>query len=443
MSVKKYVYVLVVLLLAGAPVLAGNLVKVDTPVGGDLMKVAWHPSEEYALVVGEGIYKFLDAGSGYVLQVVTPTSPIICTAVDWHPSGAFALIGTNEGYIYYYDGEEISELSTVAYYGFMDIEFSPDGQTALMVGWGGLLYVYDSSTGKIADLSVSPILGLRGVTWHPSGVYALIAGSEGMSEQKILRFENGITTEVSSGGGLPGGIDFDPTGTYCIVPEEWGKVSKFDPLTGREPLETSFYAECRAFDSVTFSPVEDLALITGGWTNYPFPDQHVFVEYCNGYFNAIRMDSDPACELLDAAFKADGSMAVVTGEGGSLYVYDPTIKIVSDISCDQDFYSAGDLLTLKLDLMNFGPWTEVDLYLMLDINESSFYWPLFTPSPIVLPLKLHKGFKVEDYPLWQCIVPRLTEWYDFTWKMYTYEKGQISSDYRLSFSQDQFSIDVP
>jgi hypothetical protein len=145
--------------------------------------------------------------------------------------------------------------------------------------------------------------------------------------------------------------------------------------------------------------------------------------------------------LEDAAWKDDGSAAVIVGKSGGLMLYDPESKIMSDLSCDKQFYSSGDLHSLFLDLFNFGSWTPVDIYITLNCGGTTLYWPTFSMAPVAMRANLNTGFNVDDYLLWQCKMPHVPSSIEFTWEMCIYQAGFTDEDHLLSFSTKQIFLD--
>lgn len=439
MEIKRMLILLFVLFFTGIPAFGGRLITIQTPVMGDLNGADWHPSGAYALVVGEGIYKCYDGGSGYVLEALPNIPPVVCTAVDWRPQGDIAFVTSQDGYMYTCDGNDVVELSLSVTYPLTDAAYSPSGDIALIVGYGGTLLAYENGT--FTDYSLPPTFTLNGVTWHPSGDYALIAGTESFYDEKVFRWEKGTVTEEWSGpGGLPGGIDFHPSGAYAVIVESWGHVAKYDSLSGYQPLDTPFVQETNGLTSITWSAAGDTALITGAWSYVPFPDQRTCIEFNGDQFNVLRMDDTIPEPFQDAAWKPDGTAALVVGEFGGLMLYDPELKVMGDIRCDEKTYHTGEVLNLLIDLMNFGPSTTVDIYITLNLDGMSLYWPTFSLQPIALQAVLKKGFLADDYVLWQCVVPKLNKKTWFNWDMRIYQAGFTDDDHLLSYSTMEFSI---
>jgi len=438
MKTKQWLLFLFALSIVCIPAYAGRLVKIQTPVMGDLNGVSWHPTDNYAVVVGEGIYKFIDTGSGYSLEALPTYPPTTLVAVDWRPQGDIALMISQDGYIYTFDGKDVVELPYTANSLLTDVAFSLAGDVALISGYGVLL-AYEN--GVITDYSQAPGLLLEDVTWHPSGDYAWVVGRES-SEEKIIRFEKGIVSEEwSDVGGSPEGMDFHPSGKYAVIVKGWGHVSRYDSLSGYQPLATPFEMEAHGLNSVTWSPVGDVALITGAWSYPPFPSQQFCAEFDGEHFNVLRLTETKPEPLKKAAWKPDGSAAVVVGESGEVLFYDPAEKVMGDICCDKDYYNSGDKLTLFVDLMNFGARTKVDIYISLGLNGTSYFWPTYNRIPINIPFYLNTGFNVEDYVLEQFQLPSVSTYFDFTWEMRVYQPGFTDDDHLLSYGMDTFYLD--
>jgi len=184
-----------------------------------------------------------------------------------------------------------------------------------------------------------------------------------------------------------------------------------------------------------------VALITGAWSYPPFPSQQFCAEFDGEHFNVLRLTETKPEPLKKAAWKPDGSAAVVVGESGEVLFYDPAEKVMGDICCDKDYYNSGDKLTLFVDLMNFGARTKVDIYISLGLNGTSYFWPTYNRIPINIPFYLNTGFNVEDYVLEQFQLPSVSTYFDFTWEMRVYQPGFTDDDHLLSYGMDTFYLD--
>jgi len=318
MKSKWIIVTVFIFVLAGSQALAGRLEKIETGYMVDLNGAAWHPFEDYGLVVGDGVYRCSnDLGSGYELQMYFSSPPAICTAVDWRPQGDYAIIVSQEGYIYKFDGFDIYELPVSVLAPLTDVKFSPNGGVALIVGYGGTVLAYDGET--ITDYSVNPNMAIHGVSWHPSEDYALFACIERCGYEKIYRWDHGVTTEEWAGSAVsPGGISFHPSGDYALLCAHWGHVAKYNSTTGYEILETTFHMETKGLQSVEWSPDGSVALLAGSWNYVPFPDQQDLIEYNGQHFNVLRNSEAVPEPFEDICWKPDSSAAFVVGESGGL-----------------------------------------------------------------------------------------------------------------------------
>ncbi|MHC4943894.1 MAG: WD40 repeat domain-containing protein, partial [Planctomycetota bacterium] len=391
MTSKQFLVSLFIVFIVGMPAYAGLLEKLTTPVMGDLNGVSWHPTDNYAVVVGEGVYKLIDTGSGYDFQALPTYPPTLLVGVDWRPQGDIALMISQEGYIYTFDGTDVVELPYSVIAPLLDVAFSPTGDVGLISGYGGILLAYEDGT--ITDYSQAPTFMMAGIAWHPSGDFAWIVGTED-SKEKIVRWEDGIVSEEwHDVGGAPESMDFHPSGDYALIAEGWGHVSRYDDLSGYQPVETSFELEAHCLQSVKWNPGGDMALIVGAWSYPPMPHQQFCAEFDGERFNVLRLSYETPEPYEDAAWNPDGSAAVVVGESGEILIYDPIEKVMGDICCDKNNYHSGETMSLLVDLMNYGFYTKVDVYISVSImGGMNLYWPTFSLTPVRMPANLKAGF---------------------------------------------------
>ena len=160
-----------------------------TPVPGDrahtLRTIAWRPDSAYALVRAyasrhagyprpHALYK---CDGLYLQALLTSDDEDDFVAIDWHPSGARALIA---GYAYgdkiankllTYDGSGFTSRAVEASGALLGAAWHPSGEYALLCGENGALLRYDGD--RVEQIASGTNDNLVGPFWHPSGASAL------------------------------------------------------------------------------------------------------------------------------------------------------------------------------------------------------------------------------------------------------------------------------
>ncbi|OGO50071.1 MAG: hypothetical protein A2148_06140 [Chloroflexi bacterium RBG_16_68_14] len=195
-----------------------------SPTTENLRRAAWHPSGDFALVVGNGgtVLRYQDPSTslrtGGALTPVPGDRAHTLRALAWRPDGAYALVGAYAsryaGYprphpLYKCDGLYLQALlGSDEEDDFVAVDWHPDGRRALIAGYaydpstplraGGArasnkLLVYDGA--GFAYRAVEASGALLGAAWHPGGEYALLCGEGGA----LLRYADDRVEQLDSG----------------------------------------------------------------------------------------------------------------------------------------------------------------------------------------------------------------------------------------------------
>jgi len=171
-----------------------------------LIDVAWKPDGSYALIAGDGMWKF----DGQYFDNIVPyddydTEPtrnmphLANSAVSWRYDGLVALV-TGHSRLYRYDGAVwtvIMTISEVAWPAiFTSVRWQPGGTQALIVGmtvgppYGPLAVVFDGT-----EFSTPPsesTKALLEISWRSDGLYATVTGN-----REISRFAPSLSVDLS------------------------------------------------------------------------------------------------------------------------------------------------------------------------------------------------------------------------------------------------------
>jgi len=431
---KLMIWTCVVFMMAGASAFGGRLVTVPSGTTNDLFGVDYHPSGQYALVVGNGVYTF-DVNGLTLLSSLG-----VFYAVAWHPQGNLALLVGEAGVVYAFDGVNLTPLNSPAVSPLYDVAFSPSGDQAVVVGYGGALLVYEN--GALTDHSLGGGYFLEGVSWEPNGSSALIVGILNFAFEEVIRWDRSTAVVEWSGPAVwPGDIAHHPTDGYALIIEDWGHAAVYD-TNGYQQIVTGFEQQTDGLNSVEWSPDGSMALITGAWYHSPMPGKKTLVEFDGQRFNTLRMFETGSNFYEDLSWKSDGSEALVVGRQGELARYVGNVKVMSSIYCDSDRYSSGDTMQVFLDVENHGPFAIVDGYITLTIDFGQpVYWPGFTPSPVPIAKGLPRGISVQQLKFFERVIPSLSSSVFAAWELWIFTAGQIDYDHLYSYSTFSAFID--
>jgi len=191
----------------------------------------WHPDGEYALVGGgqifedeTGVYGYSDRSifavhrqrGGDVLDVAfNDDGEALATSFSTTPTVSATVL-------YSSDGEEFEELDTPVETRIRAVEWSPDGDEAVIVGQDGTLMVYQD--GEIHDESIEDDPYLRDVAWDEGGDEVLLVGAEGVDTAGIptgggvvYEWNDGDARLVSETEDVLNGAAWKPDGEYALV----------------------------------------------------------------------------------------------------------------------------------------------------------------------------------------------------------------------------------
>jgi hypothetical protein len=217
---------------------------VTSPTQENLRRVAWHPSEGWALIAGNGgtILRYEAAPAGGMEDRVWPIPSDrahTLRAIAFRPDGAYALVGAYAsrwaGYprphaLYRCDGRFLQALlATDDEDDFVAIDWRPGGSEAIIAGYAwrpqeehsrpqNKLLTFDGAGFTYRRVECDGYLW--GAGWRPQGDYALLAGQHGT----VLRFDGDHANPIEYEGkeNLVGPF-WKPDGTLAIMlrgPEE-------------------------------------------------------------------------------------------------------------------------------------------------------------------------------------------------------------------------------
>lgn len=224
----------------------------NTGAGVTLLDVAFSPDGTGALLIGEttgGGMTVLhhDMASDAFVSVETEGLPLhLLHALAYHPSGEYALIvgataDGQDGVVLCYDRStrtfsEIDPAATGGRGALNDVAFNPDGSLALLVGDdptaidstaqpGGRVVLMDITIGTFTSLSSGTTLfyDLNAVDWHPLDGSALaVGGPPAVTGSAVLvKIQPSHPTEPIIEQVLPGGIlhgvAFGPEGVEAVL----------------------------------------------------------------------------------------------------------------------------------------------------------------------------------------------------------------------------------
>jgi photosystem II stability/assembly factor-like uncharacterized protein len=368
----------------------GNRVRYITDLNINLEDVSWHPSDGTALIAG---YEWIDTGNGWYAQArvfeydsATDEVTYLDTGlpqdqdtdlytVDWSDDGDVALLGGWNGLILSYDGDvfgtvtfrstwrpvfgiEFSsrgEALCVGAYGllflydngdfedismptndlFNSVDFSPGGDTGLVVGYYGIIYDYDPVDQSFEKVSFGTNVNLNAIEWKPDWDYALLVGSGG----SIFKYDGNSLEEIGS----PTfetllDVSWSPTGNRALIVGTGGTLIEFndggfgDPIINQRLSGTNM-----DLWGVDYSPT-GRALLVG---------ESGEVREWNGNF-ATKVVSRTQTDLRAVEWK-DSSTAYITGVGGTVLRYRTAPTGHIDIASPSNIFVGATLESLVWD----------------------------------------------------------------------------------------------
>lgn len=150
-----------------------NLIRIVSPISKNLYGVAWRPDGSYALIVGESGTAMKYDGL-FLTQLPTGVTKDL-KAVAWSRDGSYALVVGASGIVLKFDGISFTPVPSGVYEDLLSVDFGPT--IALIVGRSGRLLKFENSKMYLIDLNTTQ--DLQGVDWSPRGDYALVIGPSG------------------------------------------------------------------------------------------------------------------------------------------------------------------------------------------------------------------------------------------------------------------------
>ena len=268
----------------------------DAPAARPLRWAAWRPDGAHALIVGNRgqVLRFdppAADGAAARFDVLATESAHNLRGVAWSPDGARALLVGNRGAVLLYDGARFDELASPTTENLRRAAWSPDGASALIIGNTGVVLRFDARTGALDPLPGDRAHTLRSIAWRPDGAYALIGAYAsryaGYPRPHVLYRCDGRYTQA-----LLATDDEDDAVAVSWQPPQPGAAV---PLRYRALVLAASYGEHRPVSNKLF-------------------------EYDGAGFASRGIEAPSA--LLGAAWRPDGSMALLCGERGALFRYE-------------------------------------------------------------------------------------------------------------------------
>ena len=245
--------------------------RLESPTRENL-RCASYDSANQALIVGNrGTMVRLNDGRITSLQVGTEAN---LRRVKWSLDGSLALVVGNNGTALAWQAGNIRELSG-AFNNLRSISWHPDGKHALVSGnYFGMsmvpcptLYQHSRGETELKALKTSEKTDLIGVEWKPDGEFALAVGYEVVwQEPRIFRWTNKDLelVPISETGLYPTVVGWDPRGSYALIgtgsplPAGEGAVLEYRDGVIRKLHSSPYRITC-----IAWHPSEGYALIVG------------------------------------------------------------------------------------------------------------------------------------------------------------------------------------
>lgn len=214
---------------------------VDIPrIDTAMYTIRKHPTRDLAIIPTTGYLVTLDLNTKETSNLILPETGSTEIRMDssWHPSGDFALIVGDGGDItkFYNNGhrETMDSPTTTNLWG---VAFHPGGEYALIVGQSNEIWRYDTATETFTQLE-SPAgfaSTFFAVKFSENGNYAVLVGMEGPADPDIglvVKWDGNTFTKLPNGGTDPNhGLDFKASGNTCLIVGENGQLIDYDAAT--------------------------------------------------------------------------------------------------------------------------------------------------------------------------------------------------------------------
>lgn len=196
--------------------------------------------------------------------------------VSWSPDGSAAILVGNNGTALSWRGGKIKEVSG-AINNLRSVSWHPEDHEALISGnYFGTsmvpcptLYSYELASERMRPLKTTDKIDILGIEWRPDGEYALAVGYELVwHEPRLLRWTNSELEEVRfpESGLYPTTIAWAPqddlaligTGSPHLPGRDEGRVLEY-----REGGIRRLYSGTYRITCIAWNPMEDYAVIVG------------------------------------------------------------------------------------------------------------------------------------------------------------------------------------
>jgi len=196
--------------------------------------------------------------------------------VSWSPDGSAAILVGNNGTALSWRGGEIKEVAG-AINNLRSVTWHPDGHEALISGnYFGTsmvpcptLYSYELASERMRPLKTTDKIDILAIEWRPDGEYALAVGYEVVwHEPRLLRWTNNELEEIRfpESGLYPTTIAWAPQDDLALI----GTGSPHPPgrdegrvLEYREGSIRRLYSSTHRITCIAWNPREDYAVIVG------------------------------------------------------------------------------------------------------------------------------------------------------------------------------------
>ncbi len=251
-----------------------QLEQVASPTVENLRGSSQNPRKDQSLIVGnKGTVLLLEKGKLSRISVGTEAN---LRRVGWSPDGTHALVTGNDGTAFSWDETRITEVSG-ALNNLRSVSWNPNGEYALVSGNyfaqamvpSTTLYRYKRGASALEPLKTTDKTDLIGLDWNPDGQEALAVGYEVVwQESRIFRWVNDKLKLLSlqEPGLFPTAVAWHPTGDYALIgtgsPHSKGAGDMVVLKYVRESFQRIFSSEYR-ISCIAWRPCGESALIVG------------------------------------------------------------------------------------------------------------------------------------------------------------------------------------
>ncbi len=233
----------------------------------DLYTIDWRSDGQYALIAGSygKILKF--DGTNFYTIVPEDQAQFFMFGVAFHPSNNYALMVGASGIVYKCEedsavkylpaGVKCLRVSTGVFTTLKDVEFRADGDYAIIAGMSGVVLKYKADNFEQVDSELKGT-SLAVVTWKTGSLYPVLAGNEGI----FAKYSGyGVVEMPCPSIASINGISWN--GTTALVVGERNQIMKYDSSPLNEPFASIYSpgmgAQYTVADNIIFSGFNSLA----------------------------------------------------------------------------------------------------------------------------------------------------------------------------------------